>query len=283
MLGGEHHERGAEERVGTGSEHGERTGRRGEVDTRTVAPADPVPLHRLDGVGPIEEIEVVDESIGIGRDAHHPLAHVPLEHREVATVASTVGGDLLVGHDRAETRAPVDRRLADVGETVIVEEPPLLGGVVIGPRPAIRGRALTGGELGDELVDRAGLPDAIVVPGVEDLREDPLCPAVVVGVGRRDRAAGVVAQSEAPQLAAHVRDVAVGGDRRVLAGLHRVLLGWQTEGVEAHRVENVVAGHALEAREHVGTDVAERMANVETGARRVGEHVEHEQFLAPIR
>ena len=87
-------------------------------------------------------------------------------------------------------------------------------------------------------------------------------------------------QAQAPQLAPHRGDVLLGGDPGVGAGLDRVLLGGQAEGVVAHRVQHVVARHALEAAEDVGADVAERMADVQTRAARVREHVEHEQLAA---
>ena len=119
-----------------------------------------------------------------------------------------------------------------------------------------------------------------VVPGLEDLGEDPLRPAVVAGVGRVDRAALVVAQAEAADLAPVGGDVLGGGDRRVRAGLHGELLGRQPEGVEAHRVEHVAAGHPLVAAVDVGAGEAQRVADVEPGARRVREHVEHEQLRA---
>ena len=60
-----------------------------------------------------------------------------------------------------------------------------------------------------------------------------------------------------------------------------MLLCWQTETVVAKRVQNVVALHAVEARIHVGADVAKGVANVQASTRWVGEHVEHEELLAP--
>ena len=47
-----------------------------------------------------------------------------------------------------------------------------------------------------------GTVDVGVVPGVEDLEEDPLRPPVVLDVGGGDAPARVVRQAEAPQLAA---------------------------------------------------------------------------------
>ena len=92
-----------------------------------------------------------------------------------------------------------------------------------------------------------------------------------------------MAQPEPAQLAAVGGDVGGGRDRRVLAGLHGVLLGRQPEGVEAHRVQHVAARHPLVAGVDVGAGVAERVADVEARAGRVREHVEHEQLLAARR
>ena len=65
-------------------------------------------------------------------------------------------------------------------------------------------------------------------------------------------------------------------------GLDGVLLGGQAERVEAHRVQHVVAGHALVPAEDVGADESERVADVQPDAGRVREHVEHEQLLAAL-
>ncbi len=219
-----------------------------EVDLRSMAAADPVALHRLDRIGPVERVEVVDQAVGVRGDPHHPLAHVPLEDREVATVGSAVRGDLFVGDDGAQARAPVDRRIGDVGETVVVDD------VVAFCGAAARSTAARRGSLVIPL-SNSSISSSIgrafccvgVVPGVEDLAEDPLRPPVVGRVGRGDRATCVVAQPQAPQLTAHVGDVRIGRDRRVGAGLHGELFGGQAEGVEPHRVEHVVAGHPLVA------------------------------------
>ena len=69
-------------------------------------------------------------------------------------------------------------------------------------------------------------------------------------------------------------DVGLGGGPRVRAGLHRVLLGGQPEGVEAHRVQHVVAGHPQVAAQDVRADEAQRVPDVQPRARGVGEHVQ---------
>src|SRR5262249_55612450 len=69
-------------------------------------------------------------------------------------------------------------------------------------------------------------------------------------------------------------DVLLGGGPRVGAGVDRVLLGGQAVGVPSHRVQDVEAVHALEAAQDVGRGVAFRVADVQPGPARVGEHVE---------
>ncbi len=265
VLGREHHVGRAEQRVGAGGEHV-------DLDVGVLlhrehhlgadAAADPVALHQLDRLGPVEHVEVGEQAVGVGGDAQHPLLQRALEDGMVAAFAATVGGDLLVGEHGAERGAPVHRRLVEVGQPVRVDDGAPRVGVEVDPGEAVGvGVALRGVrprlELRDQLGDRPGAVLRLVVPRVEELQEDPLGPAVVVGVGGGDPPAGVVAQAEGPELAAHVGHVGLGGDPGVLTGLHRVLLGREPEGVVAHGVEHVVAPHAHEAGEHVGADVAE--------------------------
>ena len=110
---------------------------------------------------------------------------------------------------------------------------------------------------------------------LEELAEDPLGPLHVAGIGGVDLAVPVVREAERLELLAVARDVAGGRHRRVLAGLHRVLLGGQAEGVPAHRVQHVEAAHALVAGEDVGRDVAFGVTDVQAFPGRIGEHVEH--------
>ena len=129
---------------------------------------------------------------------------------------------------------------------------------------------LAGFELGDELADRAGgalgaggVHGVLVVPGIVDAREDPLGPAHIAGVNRREGATVIETQSHAVQLAGHVGDVGKRGDARVLPGLHGVLFRGQAEGVITHGVQHVLALHAVVAGDHVGGEVAQRVAHVQ--------------------
>ena len=157
MLGRDHHVGCAEQGVGPGGEHREdlvAAGHR-EVDQRTLGAADPVTLHGLDLVGPVQVGEVVKQPVRVGGDAHHPLPEVGLEHGEVATLGAAVGGHLLVRQHRAEAGAPVDGHLVDEGEPVPGEHLLALRSGQVAPRTAVGSLALTVGEARDQLGDRA--------------------------------------------------------------------------------------------------------------------------------
>ena len=160
-----------------------------------------------------------------------------------------------------------------------IDERTALAGVERIPVATARHLPCARGEFADQLVDASCPVQLCVVPGVVDLQEDPLRPAVVVGIDGGHRSALVVPEAEAIQLALHGRDVGVGADGGVRAGLHRVLLGGQPERVVPQGVQHVVAEHPVEAAEDVGRDVAEWMPHVQTRARRVREHVLHEHLV----
>ena len=137
-----HHEEGrAEERVGAGRE--DRV-----VDPQllvaedhlgALGAPDPVALHRLDVLGPVDRREVVEQPLGVVGDAQEPLLELAQLDERAAALAVAVD-DLLVGEHGGVDRAPVDRRLLAVGETRAqqLEEDPL--------RPAVVAR-LVGAEL----------------------------------------------------------------------------------------------------------------------------------------
>ena len=91
-------------------------GRKG--DTGTGASTDPVALHQFDRFWPIKSIKIIEESVGVCGDPHHPLAHVALEHWIVPNIAAPIGGDFFVRQDRSQTGAPIHGCIGEVGETV---------------------------------------------------------------------------------------------------------------------------------------------------------------------
>src|SRR5699024_8625182 len=124
---------------------------------------------------PVEDVEVVDEPVGIGGDAHVPLAQAAGEDRGVAAFGQSFGRDLLIGQHGAQARAPVDRRFGDVGQAVFLQYVFAFGRAQFRPGTSVRGGALTGGELLDQGLDRPGRARGLtvgrlrlgVVPGVE--------------------------------------------------------------------------------------------------------------------
>ena len=227
VFGGQHHEGGAEQGVRTRGENLDplAAGGLGEDDPGALGTPDPVALHRLDLVGPVQFAEVGKQPLGVGGDAQHPLAHVAFEHGVVPDLGAALVGDLLVCQHGAQPRAPVHGSVGQVCQAVRVDDPAslqlrqLVPGLTrgCGPGPI--------GELLDELVDVPGPACLLVEPGVEDLQEYPLRPAIELDIGGGHAAAGIVCQAQPPQLAAHDGDVLVGGDPRVLSRLHCVLLG----------------------------------------------------------
>ena len=284
MLGRQHHVGGAEQGVGPGGEHLDVAHRsvqrcdRTERDQRPLGAADPVALHGLDRLRPVEAVEVLQQAVGVGGDPHHPLLERALEHLVVASLGPSLVGDFLVGQHRAQRRAPVDRRVGHVGQAVPVHELSLLGLAEITPGPAVGCAPRSGGELVDQRRDRAGPAGLGIQPRVEDLQEYPLGPAVVVDVGGGHAPPLVMAETEPIELAAHVVDVGLGVDPGVLAGLAGVLLSRKAERVESHGVQHVEARHALETDVDVGGDVAQGMADVQSRTRRVREHVHDEEL-----
>ena len=253
-------------------------GRR-EQRRRAGGAADPVALHGFDLVRPVQQVQVVEQPVGIGGDAHHPLPQPFPEYRKVAAVAAAVGGDLFVGQHRAQARAPVHHRVRPIHQPAAVDDVGPLPRRQRGPVPPVLEMACTGIEFGDQLGDRARLVGRGVEPGVVYLQEDPLGPLVELDIGGREASSAVVAETQPAQLAAEVFDIGVGPGARVGAGLHGVLLGGQPEGVESQRVQHITAVHSVIPRVDVGRDVAQRVSDVEPVAGWIGEHVLHEQFV----
>ena len=308
MLGREHHVRGAVERVGPGGEDGDdrvfvvgAAGQRGwrggqlEIDLRAHALPDPVALHFLQRFRPFQRVQVSQQAVGVGRDTQQPLTQRAALDGEVAAFAAPVD-DLFIGQHGAQGGAPVDGDFVHVREALTVDDVALLGGGEFGPGALDADLAGDGLQaflhaveldrsvgpddvvcvlqLVDQMADGLGLLVHRVEVAVEELEKDPLGPAVVFGIGGVDFAVPVVAEAEHLDLPAKVGDVAFGGDTRMGVVLDGVLLGRETEGVPAHGMQHVDAGHAQVARDDVGGGVAFGVANVEASAAGVGEHVQ---------
>ena len=125
---------GAEERVRPGREHGKALVGAGDrhPDLGAVGLADPVALHLLDVIGPVDVVEVLEQALGVGGDPEHPLPHrSSLDRISRIDVGAVL--DLLVGEHGAQRRAPPDRHVLQVGQAapVQLEEDPLRPAVVV--------------------------------------------------------------------------------------------------------------------------------------------------------
>jgi hypothetical protein len=98
----------------------------GEGDLRALGPSDPVPLHCLDALWPIEFLKVFQESVGIGCDLQHPLAHQP-PFNGFAGLDIFAVFDLFVGQNRTLRRTPVHCDLGLIGKAALeqFQEDPL--------------------------------------------------------------------------------------------------------------------------------------------------------------
>ncbi len=175
MLGGNDHIGRAKQRVRSGGEHVQRFAgqvREGEDHLRALGTADPVSLHQLDRLGPVDQREVVEQAFREDRDPHHPLAQGTLEHRMIAALGTPFVGHLLVGEHRAQRRTPVHGYFGEVRQSLRIDEGSLRGGTEGAPvrtraagiggcgiersRVGIRGIA-SFGQCGPQCVDRPGL------------------------------------------------------------------------------------------------------------------------------
>ena len=99
-----------------------------EIDFRAFAAADPVALLFLDRLGPVDQLQIVQQPLGVGGDPQNPLAERAAVDVLVAfAVAGAVGVDLFVGEHGLAAFAPPDRHFGFVGEAFLeeLEENPL--------------------------------------------------------------------------------------------------------------------------------------------------------------
>ena len=117
-------------------------------------------------------------------------------------------------------------------------------------------------------------PLGVVIIVVEHLDERPLRPLVIMRVAGAHLPAPVEAEAYLVQLFAIAGDVPRRGDGRVLPRLDGILLGGQTVGIIAHRVEHVEPAKTLVACIYIRSYVAEGVSHVQSRPRRIGKHVE---------
>ena len=114
--------------------------------------------------------------------------------------------------------------------------------------------------------------------GLVQLQEQPLRPAVVLGLVCRDLARPVDRPAEPLHLLADCGDVALGDLAWVAALTDGRVLGREAERVEAHRAHHVAAPAAVEMGQDVDHRVVEDVAHVQR-PRRVRQHLEQVELV----
>ncbi len=154
-----------------------------EINFGTGTATDPVPLQQLDRFGPIQVVQLIGQSVCVRRDPQHPLLQSDSFDRVTASFAFAVN-DFFVRQHGSQGRAPI------YGSFRYVRQPML---VLITSDRFVTGTCDVVGNW--QFCNRSAFADASlpvlsrpfvfsVVPGVEQLQKDPLCPAVILRVSR---------------------------------------------------------------------------------------------------
>ena len=234
MLGREHEERHAEQRVGPCGEDGdvEVEAVEAEDDLGAFRAADPVALHRQHPLWPrLEQLHLVQEPVCVCGDAEEPLLQVLRLDESAAALAVPVD-HLLVREHRLVVRTPLDGHVLAVREAAF-EEP----------------------------------------------QEEPLRPAVVLRLVRREDAVPVDRPAEPLHLRPDRRHVPRRHVARVAALLDRRVLGREAERVEAHRPQDPLAAAPAKMRRDLPQHVVAHVSHVQL-AGRVREHLQDVRLLA---
>ena len=116
---------------------------------------------------------------------------------------------------------------------------------------------------------------------LEEAEEEPLRPAVVLRLVRREDAVPVDRPAEPLHRRADRRDVARRHVARIAARLDRRVLGREAERVEAHRPQDLLAVAPPEVRDDLAEHVVAHVPHVQL-AGRVREHLEHVCLAAAV-
>jgi len=240
-----------------------------EYDVGSFTAPNPIPLHEAYRLRPVHRIQIVCQSVCIGRDTQHPLFQWTTIDRVIAAFAASFIRDFLIGQHRTQGRAPVYGHFCEVGQAMLSQD-----GFPLGILHGVPSLDLCGQDR-NQFVNGSRAVGVLVVPGIEQLQEDPLGPLVVVDVRCGQLAIPVVAQAQGLELTKHVVNVLLRRDPRVDAVFNCELLSRQAKCIKSHRVQHVEAAHPLVAGHDVGRDIPQRVSNMQSHAARVGKHVEY--------
>ncbi len=129
-----------------------------------------------------------------------------------------------------------------------------------------------------QLGDGPGFRQLSVVPAGEELKEDPLGPFIIIRIGCPERAAPVIAKTDIVELAAEVGDIIVRRDSGVDTVVDRILFGGKTKCIIAHRMQHVKPFQSLIAGKDIAGDITEGVADMQTRAAGIREHIQDIEF-----
>ena len=109
--------------------------------------------------------------------------------------------------------------------------------------------------------------------------ENPLRPAIVVGITGRNLPVPIVGKAQGLDLTPKGRDIAGRCFPRVRTRLNRILFRGQSERVPAHGMQDIQSPHALVTGQDIGCGIAFRVSDVQSGGTRIREHVQDVVFL----
>ena len=167
MFGSHHGIGHTEARVRTGGEHFHLQSvvknvpvciGHGHRELCALGTTDPVALHRLDPLGPVQLVEVVEQLLRVVSDLEEPLLEIPLVDEIARTLAGSIRENLLVGRPDA-SEAEIERacRMAEAWDFIGAQPQGL--DTLVGER----GATLSGGQKQRLSIARALLKDPPVL------------------------------------------------------------------------------------------------------------------------
>ena len=204
MFWRDHHVCRAKQRVGSRGEHAQFFWRDGgdiiahmhrEINLRALTAANPFRLLRARALGPINQLQIIQQPLRIFGDAKHPLFEWLSHHGKSAALALAID-HFFVGKHGAKLGAPVHKLLAQIREAHVVNRLSLLARVALTPQLAdVVGQfntARAGLELLHQLRNWPRLLRRLVIPRVPTLQPNPLGKTHIFGVNRGKLTAPVV-------------------------------------------------------------------------------------------
>ena len=289
VLGCDNHKCYAKNGVGAGGENFEFlvASLNVEKDLSTRALANPVALNLFERLAPFELVQTLQQAGCIGGNSQQPLLHSALNNGEATTHRKTVL-NLVVGKHGAQLGTPVYHCVGTECEAVVLEHlllfllvvgVPLLGGEaeLLGAS-SVQAFGTTLRKASNEVLDFLCLAESVVVVVGEHFEECPLGPLIILGLAGAYLARPIVRETNLVELRAIACYILLGGHCGVLTSLNCVLLGGQTKGIVTHWVQDIKAARAFVARVDVRSDVAQRVTDVKSRTRGVGEHIENIKF-----